>query len=329
MEKPIDNKLLNQSNKQQQQNKSNTVNIVSQVPQIRIPSNIMIKSSFIQFNQREPVYMTETILELYKYILNTNPSQYSSLEIEAKLGVFDFKGSCVSALKDVKDPFKLPLYNKADKNYSHFKYDFNSGLSENQFYALWFFVNEECERKGSDIIPIEPVNYKETHFKSGIRRSIAYRNNQVIKEELIIKKDKHHVNIRNTGKDFRITSCVEAKQSVIDYDDVHINYREKFRVSYKFRYFRLDFTVVASYKNLDVDSVKEMSYEVEFEFVELQQFLLNENKSFEDFKMMFLRFIQNIFCIYELLTPEMFYYSEYNKRANDVSLFGDYFKKNI
>jgi hypothetical protein len=326
MEKPVDNKLLNHSNKQP--NKSNTT-ITHAVPQIRIPSNIMIKSSFLQFNSREPTYMTETILELYKYILNTNPSQYSSLEVEAKLGLFDFKGSCVTALKDIKDPFKLPLYNKADKNYSHFKYDFNSGLSENQFYTLWFFVNEECEKKGSDIIPIEPINYKETHFKSGIRRSIAYKNNQIIKEELIVKKDKHHINIRNMGKDFRITSCIEAKQSVIDYDDVPINYREKFRVSYKFRYFRLDFTVVASYKNLDVDSSKEMTYEVEFEFVELQKFLLNEYKNFEDFKMMFQRFVQNIFCIYELLTPEMFYYSEYNKRSSDVSIFGDYFKKNI
>jgi hypothetical protein len=295
----------------------------------RVPSNIMLKSSYFLHQNKEPNYITDTILELYNYILSVNPSEYNSLEIEAKLGTFLFKGSCVQAFKELKETFKIPIYNKQDKSYHYFIYDFNSGLEENQFYSLWYFVNKESERSGSEIIQIEPITYKETHYKSGIRKSVVYKNNIPGKEELIQKKDKHHVNIRNNSKDFRITACKEEKQYSIPYDDVPVNYREKFRASYKFRFFRLDFTIVTAYKDLDVTSNKEMSYEVEFEFEELNTFLTRDYKTFEDFKMVFLRFIQNVFCIYEMITPE-YYYSRYAKpRFKEDSIFGDYMEKNF
>jgi hypothetical protein len=297
----------------------------------RIPSNIMIKSSYYM-NQSKPAnYISETISEIYYYIMKINPSEYNQIEIEAKLGTFDFKGSCLHGFKDIKDTFKLPLYNKSDRNYNYFKYDFKPGLDEDTFMTMLYLVKEESKRKGSDILPIEPIYYKEIHYQSGIRKSTIYKNGTKVSEELILKKKKHHINIRNFGKDFRISSCLEEKQSKVDFNDVPTLFRDKFRISYKFRYFRMDFTIVTQGGEQEYSSNKEAIYEVEFEFEELHNFLKNEFKNFDDFQKMFLRFIQNIFCIFELINPESIdsHIKSMKNSHKDNSIFGNYFEKTL
>jgi hypothetical protein len=63
------------------------------IENIRIPSNIMLKSAYGNFQKRESNYIMETILELYNYIyVHCKESDWDNLEIEAKLGKYDFKG---------------------------------------------------------------------------------------------------------------------------------------------------------------------------------------------------------------------------------------------
>ena len=297
---------------------------------IRIPSNIMLKSAFGNFQRREPNYIIDSILELYNYIyFQCKQSDWENLEIEGKLGIFHFKGDFVYYFQHVKEPFKIPGYPKNAPG-GHSNYDFISGLDESRFYSIWYFIDRESERQGSDIIRLEPINIKEIFYKSGARSGIHYRNGQQVKQEVIIKENKMHINIRDNGNDFRITSCKENKIYNITYDDIPIYYREKFRVSYKFRFFRLDLTIVSSRKEQDSSYPSEITYEVEFEFDELAKFLKSDScRNFEEFKMMFERFIQNIFCIYLSSTTEYFEMRFPKPRDGLDSLFGDYIEKNI
>lgn len=294
---------------------------------IKLPSNIMMKSAYHFYQSSEANYFTESINELMSYIYQYDSSDWSNIEIEAKLGFFDFKGAYVRCYQSLNDIFKLPIIDRASQHYQHYKYDFNAGVKENQFYSLWYFVDKECFFKDSEIIKLEPVNYKETHYQSGIRRSIMYQNGMAIKEDYIHKKDKRHINIRNRGNDFRITACMEEKQQGIMSDDIPLNYREKFRASYKFKYFRLDLTIVSSFKDLDSTTPKSISYEVEFEFEELKT-CFDSNK-IEDVQKVFMRFIQNIFCFYYVMSPEYYSSRFLRPRFPGDSLYGDYIEKHV
>jgi hypothetical protein len=235
-------------------------------------------------------------------------------------------------LNEIKEPFRIPNFHMADRNINYlYKYDFISGLDEKQFYSIWYFIDKESERSGSDIIKLEPVNIKEVHYRSGIRKGFHYKNGVEIKRELIKKEDKMHINIKDGGNDFRITSCKENEftESDIPYDDSPTTAREKFRTSYKFGYFRLDFTIVTTYKDANSDNISGVTYELEFEFAELSHFLEAYKNSYEDFRKIFYRFIQNISCFYIASTSE-FHDSRFFKPKNKYdSLFGDYIEKNI
>lgn len=297
----------------------------------RIPSNIMLKSAYNNFHKREANYILETILELYNYIyFHCKQSEWESIEIEGKLGKFDFKGDFVYLMQFIKEPFKIPIFERNASFGYNYKYDFVSGLDESHFYSIWYFIDKECDRQGSDIIRLEPINIKETHYKSGARLGVYYKNGQPVKKEIIKKENKMHVNIRDNGNDFRITSCKETKLNEISYEDVATNYREKFRASYKFRFFRLDFTIVANHKDQEHSTQGDVTYEVEFEFDELSKFLRSEScRNFEEFKMMFLRFIQNLFCLYTASSTEYFDMRFPKPRDITDSLFGDYIEKNV
>jgi len=301
------------------------------IENIRIPSNIMLKSAYSNFQKRESNYIIETILELYNYIyVHCKQSDWDNLEIEAKLGKYDFKGDFIYLMQYIREPFKIPVFERNPSIGYNYTYDFVPGLDESHFYSIWYFVDRESERPGSDIIKLEPINIKETNYKSGARLGVYYKNGQPIKEEIIKKENKMHINIRDNGNDFRITSCKETSLSEIFYEDVPTNFREKFRVSYKFRYFRLDLTIVSSHKDLDSSSANEITYEVELEFDEVGKFLRSDNcRNFEEFKMMFLRFFQNVFCLYMATTTEYFDQRFHKPRDKNDSLFGDYIEKNI
>ena len=298
---------------------------------VRIPSNIMLKSAYGDFLRRESNYIHDTITEIYNYIyFQCKQSDWDNLEIEGKLGSFQFKGDFVYSLQYIKEPFKIPAFPRNAPGGHITNYDFMSGLDKNRFYSICYFMDKESERQGSDIIRLEPINIKEICYKSGARSRTHYRDGQQVKQEIINKENKMHINIRDNGNDFRITSCKENLISMISFDDIPTNYREKFRVSYKFRFFRLDLTIVSSRREQDSSNPSEITYEVEYEFDELVKFLKSDScRNFDEFKMMFLRFIQNIFCIYISSTTEFFEMRLPKARDGLDSLFGDYIEKNI
>jgi len=230
----------------------------------------------------------------------------------------------------LQKPLKFPLYSGKKNSGHQLKYEFQSSLDENQFYAIWYFIDKEKDKFPQEIKLVEPTNYKETHYKSGKRKSVIFKGGEFIREDVIKKEDKMHLNIRDNGNDFRITSCVEMKTDITNEDEEN-GCRDKFRVSYKFRYFRLDFTIVSSFSKESINRV--ITHEVEFEFAELKDFMKPENcRGYDEFKIMFQRFIQNVQCFYKSSSQE-FYKSIFGNtvkiKGPNESIYGDYFEKNI
>jgi hypothetical protein len=263
----------------------------------QIPTTIMIKSVYRYFEKKSLIknFIQNTIEELYNYIYsNLNKSfDLENLEIEAKFGMFNFIGSHVYGYNFINETFKIPNFNKRENAY---KYEFISGLSEDRFFSIWNYIEEESKNPQSEIIKQIPKNYKEVIYKSGKRHSLLYEKSSLIKEEIISKEDKVNFDIRNFGKDFRITICKEVKNEIFD-NDIPVHKRDKLRVSYDFRFFSLDFTIVNS---CDIDdSQNKFSYEIEFELngkkIKEQNDYL---KNFLNFQHFFQRFFQNVFCFY-------------------------------
>ena len=291
-----------------------------------VPNSIMIKSSFnLYFNKSLIIpYLNDTIHDMYNFIYNGKEELLEDIEIEAKLGTFIFKGVSVLGYQYIKETFKIPIWDVKDNSN---KYDFVSGLDEDKFYLIWHFVDKEAENPHSGIKKLPAKNYKEVHYKSGKRKSELIENNRVVAEETIKKEDKLHSNIRNNGLDFRITACIERKTDIFESDEETLK-RDKFRVSYEYNFFRLDFTIVNSCNNY---SKSELTYEIEFEFLEKEIKKQNDYfKEFHNFEYMFKRYFQNVFCIYELCTPD-YYSDKLLERGNKFfgNLYGNYLEKNF
>jgi hypothetical protein len=283
----------------------------------QVSSNIMMKAAYVSFSSHNPKWKYETIIELYNYIYHkTDQSQFNLLELEIKFGCFKFGGGW-QTLQYIEDIFKLPSVRNDNSNFINFE----SKLSENNFYSLIFFLDKECE-KNPEIRKIDPELYNEIIYTSGKRKSEVLNLRNKEKKTVIIKKDdKHHIQIRNSGADMRITICKEFPTDVTN-EDVPDMYRDKFRMSYKFRFFRLDLTVVQSGKTLQEKNSCSNNYEVEFEFDEIN-FRAKEFRNFESFYRIIERYLENAFSIYESISKEFYskFFSQSNKRE---SLFGDY-----
>ena len=154
----------------------------------RIPQNIMLKSVYNLYQFTQANYLTESINDICSYI-SMYESELENIEIEAKLGHFDFRGSNILGFRDITDTFKIPYYDKIHKDYHKYQYMFNSGLNENQFFMLWYFIGKESEKNSSEINILTPANYKETIHKSGSRRSIAFEKGIMKSDVIINKKD--------------------------------------------------------------------------------------------------------------------------------------------
>jgi len=150
-------------------------------------------------------------------------------------------------------------------------------------------------------------------------------NNNITNEDVIKKERKLHSNIRNNGMDFRITACIEKKTDICDNDEISL-IRDKFRVSYEYQFFRIDFTIVNKNSNST-----ELTFEIEIEL--LTQGIISQLDYFRDyrnFEYLFKRFFDNIFCIYELTKPD-YYSDKLHEKGNKFvkNIFGNYLEKNF
>ena len=308
-----------------------------------IPSNIIIKTSYSYTKQLlSSRYFNSIIDQIMQYIIQ-HPNNYENLEIEAKLGRFEFKGDSVKVLEKINDIFIIPDSIKTTNNNN--KCIFNSGISQKNFFLIWSALDKELKLEGSNIEYIKPQTYKDTMFKTTYnatkRKSIIYQDGEPIKEEIIIKDNKKNINVRNNGLDFRIT-CSEEKPTEIDpKNDQEGIVRDKFRISYQLSFFRVDLTI-SKESNSD-----EYGYEVEIELNKLRNQLkgvkkMDQNTQFT-IRTILDRFIQNIMNLYSVLTSEAILnnakheeYLNYQLGINKhlppseiQSKFGNYFKNNL
>lgn len=306
-----------------------------------IPSNIMLKKSYPLYINKHSHWMDECIKELYGYIYySTKEEDLANIEIEIRLGKFHFIGEHLYCLNLLNDTFKVPQINKKDPNN---RIEFAPGLDRNLFFTLWYYVDKESQLN-KEILRQQPRLYKEILYQSGKRRSIFKDNNGNFKEETILKDNKYNINIRNNSQDFRISASIENKTEIMS-EDLPKIYREKFRISYKFRFFRLDFTIVTTDNNfneLEVNSNpletmerlnenSDVLFDVEFEFDDLKKVYQLFTK-FEDFSYLMQRYIQNIFCLYETMSLDYYILMIENAKkpkSDKDSIFGNYLENNL
>ena len=305
-----------------------------------IPKSIILKNHFKLYKSLKPSYMKDTAVQLYNYISSIDQNLHKNIEIEIKLGKIKLEGN-YKLYEYVKEVFLLPNLpnNKQDK------ITFESNVPQ-YFNLIWYYLNKEIESGAKDIILLEPKLYKELIFQDK-RLSFCFIDNKIVSEEVIYKKNKHHFNIKyNDILDYRITACLEMPVEV-NTDDILKSYREKLRISYKFQYFRVDFTVVKSIYNFSKrninltqpysESIKDLSadelgypsitYELEVEFDELSSFLKQTNYEYQQFENMIGRLIENINIFINCANFNTYL----NLTANESkdSQFGNYFKYNL
>jgi len=292
----------------------------------QVSSNIMLKQAYMSYAYNSPKWKYETIVELYNYIYQSDPADWVTLELEAKLGHFICEGS-YSYLYAIQDTFKINSNFQFDSsNYINF----NAGIRESNFFTLFYHINKECELN-KDIVKFEPVKYKEIMYISGKRYSELYNiEGKLSTKTTIFKQNKQHSQIRNNYNDFRISILKERPTDILD-NDSPTSYRDKLRFSYKFKFFRLDMTIVStnSIKQEHFLSGNNITYEVEYEFDEICKWAKDFHK-FDDFYRIIGRFIDNVLCLYEVLSKEYFSLYGQNDKTKKFkeNMYGNYFENN-
>ena len=304
--------------------------------QEKIPTNVIIKSSYLFTKDLlKPRYIYSIIDQIMDYI-HQNPNSYENLEIEAKLGRFEFKGDSVKAFEKINEIFIIPESIKPSTPGN--KYLFNAGILQKDFFLIWSALDKESKLIGSNINSIKPQIYQDIIYNTNKRRSLMIEDGQPIREEIIRKENKKNINIRNGGYDFRIT-CSEEKPTEIDENqDIKVNERDKFRISYQMSFYRVDLTISKE------SNKEEYGYEIEIELNKLKS-ELDKKKKIDENKIRTIldRFIQNIMNLYSVLMPGAIYNNllheeqlnydlNYNKHLNPTevqSRYGNYFKNNL
>ena len=297
-----------------------------------IPSNVIIKTAYSYTKQLLTSHYFNSIIDKIIQYIKDHPNNYECLEIEAKLGRFEFKGDAVKCLERINETFIIPDNLKTSNPNS--KYFFNAGIIPKDFYLIWSALDKESKLNGANIECIKPQTYKDILYNTNKRQSAIYLDGQKIKEETIRKENKMNINVRNFGYDFRITCSEEMETEIDEKNDVKESERDKFRVSYQLSYYRVDLTISKDSKN------NEYAYEVEIELNKLKEDLIRE-KRFNEQKIRTIldRFIQNIMNLYSVLLPEsIFFNSKHEEEINNKnhlnngeieSKYGNYFKNNL
>ena len=308
-----------------------------QEPLEKIPSNVIIKTNYLYTKRMMSSHFFPIIIEKIMKYIKDYPKNYENLEIEAKLGRFEFTGASMKNFEKINEIFVIP--DNIETHFSVNKYNFVSGVSPRNFFLIWNALEKEAKLNGANIECIKPIIYKDTIYKGNKRKSEIFQNGKLIKEEIIRKENKEHINVRNNGFDFRITCSKEMPTDIDQNEEKNVeNVREKYRISYQLSFYRVDLT-------LSKDKVKnEEYYEIEIELNLLKNELvgvkqIDENK----IRAILDRFIQNIFNLYSVLMPEaivynakreeqMNYEKDSNKRLKEEEInskFGNYFKNNL
>ena len=298
----------------------------------KIPSNIIIKTAYYYTKQLLNTHYFNSIIDQIIQYIREHPNNYGCLEIEAKLGRFDFKGDSVKCLEKIDETFIIPDNLKSSNQNT--KFTFNAGIIPKDFYLIWSALDKESKLNGSNIKCIKPQTYKDTLYNTNKRKSEIYLDGQKIKEETIRKENKKHINVRNLGYDFRITCSEEMETDIDEKNDIKESERDKFRVSYQLSYYRVDLTISKDSRN------NEYTYEVEIELNKLREELEGVKRIDEPkIRAILDRFIQNIMNLYSVLLPEaIFFNSKHEKEINYnnhlsaeeiKSKYGNYFKNNL
>ena len=230
--------------------------------QEKIPTNVIIKSSYLFTKDLlKPRYIYSIIDQIMDYI-HQNPNSYENLEIEAKLGRFEFKGDSVKAFEKINEIFIIPESIKPSNPCN--KYLFNAGILQKDFFLIWSALDKESKLIGSNINSIKPQIYQDIIYNTNKRRSLMIEDGQPIREEIIRKENKKNINIRNSGYDFRITCSEEKPTEIDDNQDIKVNERDKFRISYQMSFYRVDLTISKE------SNKEEYGYEIEIELNKLK-----------------------------------------------------------
>ena len=280
--------------------------------QIQIPNNIILKSLYTKtLPLLSPNYINDIVENITEYILNTDPIYYRNIEIESKLGYFEFLGEKSKIFSLINETFKLPDIKSKD-----FLYNFKATISPSNFFAIWNAIERESYIKNSGIIRIEPLNIVDKINYDGIRLSKIYKEGEFIKKEIIKKEDKVNFNVRNYGNDFRITCSKEIETDFNENDSFRLT-RDKFRVSYQFSFFQIDLTI--SKNSLEPDNY---CYEVEIEIKNLVDLLKGQNWEF-NLRTILMRFMQNIINLYTAILPDSINLID-NQERRFNNCYGDY-----
>ena len=271
----------------------------------------MFKEAFLLLETANVAWKEEIATELYNYIfVKCPPEERPYLELEAKLGTFVFNANS-SVFGLITDIFKLP----AIQNSKSWFVNFDSQVTKEDFFSLWMFVEKEMKKPNSGIIRKEPLNIEEHFYQTGKRRSVvSNERKEVIDEYVILKTEKQHSNVRNNGKDFRVTICKEIPSETAN-NDKEVSQRLKYRLSYEFRFFSLDLTVVK-------EGMQE-KYEIEFEMNKLSEYLSQEIDFFQ-FSYLIKRFLENILVFYRVMSED--YFSLMYGASDKMTTYGDYMK---
>ena len=178
----------------------------------KIPSNIIIKTSYASTkNMMAPNFFGSIIDQIMQYIKD-NPKNYENLEIEAKLGKFEFKGEAVRNFERINEKFIIPdlPYSKNSQN----QFNFVAGVAPRNFFLIWSALEKESKLNGANIDCIKPMIYKDFLYTGNKRKSQVFQDGKLIKEEIIRKENKKHINVRNSGFDFRITCSEEMPTDI-------------------------------------------------------------------------------------------------------------------
>ena len=294
--------------------------------QINIPSNIIIKSIYnnLTYSLLFPRYINEIKIKIINYLKTIEERDLKDLEIEAKLGYFFFEGNLIDSYKYINAVFVLPNFNYQNA----YKYRFNAGINPNKFFLIWNTLDNESKKKNSEISGPEIRIYNEIHYQSGKRKSLIFdKDKKQIKEE-VIKKDRKNpnntINVSNLGNDFRITILREKETDINYNEDKEEIKRDKYRISYQFRYFRIDMSITYEKSN---NIVREPSYEIELENNKLNEILRDKygNIDYDNFALILDRFIQNIHNLYSAADKNIIM----NKNININNKFENYFENNL
>ena len=299
----------------------------------KIPSNVIIKTSYAFTKNLMAPHFIPTIIEQIMQYIKEHPRNYENLEIEAKLGRFEFKGDYVKNFERINEIFVIP--DSVHTPHPQNKFNFVAGLLPRNFYLIWSALEKESKLIGANIECIKPIICKDSFYTGNKRKSQTFQNGKLIKEEIIRKENKKHINVRNNGFDFRITCSEEMPTDIDEEKDKIENVRDKYRISYRLSFYRVDLTLS---KDKDGEYL-----EVEIEMDLLKKELVGKQIDEQKIRVILDRFIQNIFNLYSVLLPDSIKYNaeqeeqiNYENGVNKhlrpeeiQSKFGNYFKTNL